>query len=393
MTSAADGLMAETLAGDPPSPECAPLILIVDDTPVNLELVSRILQAEGFRTVRARNGREALERSRPAGIDLILLDVMMPDLSGIEVCAQLKSDPVTADIPIIFLSALDDVNSRVAGLKAGGVDYISKPFHSEEVLARVRIHLRIRQSLALMAREQMTRLEALRQAQQSMLVRPEDLPEAAFAVSYRPLEAVGGDVYDVLSLGEDVFAYFVADISGHGIGPGFLTAAVRALLRQYSSPLYSPEDTMRGINAVMHSTLHDEQYLTACYARLYKRRHTLSVVSAGHPPLIHVSAAGQAGTVAVESDPLGIFGAVVLQKQDIRMQPGDRFFLYTDGLIERRNLPAGGRAAGVELLRQACERCHGMPLAEAVSTVSERIRPAAEPSGDDLLLLGVEIRK
>jgi len=118
-----------------------PTILVVDDTPINLDLVRSVLEAEGFRTLTASNGPLARNLSRTEQPDLILLDVMMPGETGFETCAQLKSDAVTADIPIIFLSSLDDVKSKVTGLKIGGVDYIAKPVHGEEVLARVRVHL------------------------------------------------------------------------------------------------------------------------------------------------------------------------------------------------------------------------------------------------------------
>ena|ERR1035441_8020790 len=100
----------------------APTILVVDDTPTNLDVVRSILEAEGFRTLTASDGPGAREMSRTRQPDLILLDVLMPGETGFETCAQLKSDPVTADIPIIFLSSLDDVKSKVAGLKIGGVD-------------------------------------------------------------------------------------------------------------------------------------------------------------------------------------------------------------------------------------------------------------------------------
>lgn len=312
----------------------SPKILIVDDTPVNVIVLEQILQSEGFRTCSAGNGSTGLTLSRAERPDLILLDVMMPGESGFETCAKLKSDPQTADIPIIFVSALDDVKSKVRGLKIGGVDFVSKPVHGEEVLARVRVHLRIGENNRAIAREHQARIEQLRDAQQAILVRPEDCPAASFAVYYRPLEGAGGDFYDVVTVDSEVFGYFVADVSGHGVSAAFLTSAIKALLRQYSGPLYSPEDTMRGVDTVMRQMLGEEQYLTACYAHLNRRTRRLSVVSAGHPPLIVVSASGRAQTLEMDSDPLGIFSALVIQRKELTVSPGDRLFLYTDGFIE-----------------------------------------------------------
>ena len=170
----------------------------------------------------------------------------MPGESGFETCAQLKSDPATADIPIIFLSSLDDVKSKVEGLKIGGVDYVAKPVHAEEVLARVRVHLRIRETNRALVAQQRARLNDLRGAQQAMLVRPSDHPEANFAVYFEPLEEAGGDFYDVIPLGAGIFGYFVADISGHGVSAAFLTSALKALLRQYSGPCFRPKTPCAG---------------------------------------------------------------------------------------------------------------------------------------------------
>lgn len=367
----------------------APTILVVDDTPTNLLMAKSILESEGFRTLTSGDGVSARHLCRAQQPDLILLDVLMPGESGFDTCAKLKSDPVTADIPIIFLSSLDDVRSKVAGLKMGGVDYIAKPVHGQEVLARVRVHLRIRDTNRALVRQQRARLEQLRDAQQSILVRPEDCPEANFAVYYRPLEEAGGDFYDVIPLGAGIFAYFVADISGHGVSAAFLTSAVKALLRQYGGPVFSPEDTLRGVDSVMGQMLGEEQYLTACYARLNRQSRVLTVVSAGHPPLILVSLDGVVRTVDLASDPLGMFGAATLHRQDLRVARGDRFFMYSDGVIE--SSPGAGRRDGQERLVAACIRHRGAPLAESAATIVRELRLEDSAPEDDLLLLATEV--
>jgi sigma-B regulation protein RsbU (phosphoserine phosphatase) len=366
-----------------------PTILVVDDTPTNLELVSSVLEAEGFRILAAGDGATARALSRAQQPDLILLDVIMPGETGFETCSRLKSDPVTADIPIIFLSALDDVKSKVAGLKIGGVDYIAKPVHGEEVLARVRVHLRIRETNRALVGQHRARLEQLRHAQQAILVRPEDCPEASFAVYYKPLEEAGGDFYDVVGLGAGIYAYFVADISGHGVSAAFLTAAVKALLRQYSGPVFSPEDTMRGVNSVMGQLLGEERYLTACYARLNRQTGRLTVIGAAHPPLILVSRDGVPQILELASDPLGMFGSAILRRQDLQVSRGDRFFLYTDGLIEPS---AGvGRREGLKRLVDACVRHRAAPLGESIVRIVQELRPKEYPKEDDLLLLTAEV--
>ena len=146
---------------------------------------------------------------------------------------------------------------------------------------------------------------------------------------------------------------------------------------------------MRGIDSVMRQMLGEEQYLTACYARLNRRTRRLSVVSAGHPPLMLVSASGEVQTVEMDGDPLGLFSSLVLQRKDVRLSRGDRFFLYSDGLIE--SAPGGGRRLGLNRLADACVRHLGRPLAEAAARIAGELRPDVGTVTDDLLLLAVEV--
>lgn len=116
-------------------------ILIVDDKPENLRLLSTMLTGQGYKVRKAVNGERALQAANAVAPDLILLDVMMPGMNGYETCDHLKAAPETQGIPIVFVSALDDTQGKVKAFKAGGVDYITKPFQEQEVLARVKTHL------------------------------------------------------------------------------------------------------------------------------------------------------------------------------------------------------------------------------------------------------------
>lgn len=116
-------------------------ILIVDDTPANLRLLSGMLVEQGYKVRLAPNGKLALTSARAIPPDLILLDIKMPGMSGYEVCEQLKADPRTREIPVIFISALDQIEDKVKAFRFGGVDYVTKPFQVEEVSARVETHL------------------------------------------------------------------------------------------------------------------------------------------------------------------------------------------------------------------------------------------------------------
>lgn len=119
-------------------------ILCVDDEPVNLELYGAMLEPDGYETVMAESGREALEKARE-GVDLVLLDIMMPGMDGFEVCSRLKADPVTRQVPVVMVTAIADREARMKGLEAGANDFLAKPFDRIELLVRMANLLKVKE--------------------------------------------------------------------------------------------------------------------------------------------------------------------------------------------------------------------------------------------------------
>jgi two-component system, sensor histidine kinase and response regulator len=150
----------------------APNLLLVDDTLANLQLLTGMLRQRGYTLRPAPSGKLALKAARAVPPDLILLDIRMPEMDGYEVCRQLKTDPALAEIPVIFLSALTEPGDKEKAFSEGGVDYITKPFQVEEVIARVKIHLELQsQKRQLRANfESLQRLESLRSDLTHMIV-------------------------------------------------------------------------------------------------------------------------------------------------------------------------------------------------------------------------------
>ncbi|MHC1790753.1 MAG: PP2C family protein-serine/threonine phosphatase [Solidesulfovibrio sp.] len=368
-----------------------PRVLIVDDETINVETLAWMLKEAGFTPLRAASGpagRAMAARDKP---ELIILDIMMPGESGFETCSQLTADPATTDIPIIFISGLDDVENKVRGLKLGAVDYITKPFAREEVLARVKIHIRLRQGLRALLAEQAAKLAQIRDAQQAILVAPEDLPEANFAVRYVPALEAGGDFYDVFPWSDAVMVYFVADISGHDLGASFVTASLKALVRQNANPLYSPVETLKNMNSVLTTLLRDGKHLTASLLFLNRPRNRLTVVNAGHPAPILVTGRGEVEQLAVDGDVLGVFEAVQCGQIERPVAPGDRIFLYTDGLIERFGQAARGRSQGLDRLLAACRETVRLSLDDAVAAIAKATLDGADRPQDDVVLIGIEV--
>jgi two-component system, sensor histidine kinase and response regulator len=144
-----------------PPPPPPPTIMVVDDTPANLLLLEEILSETGYRVTAFPSGELALSAARAAPPDLILLDIMMPGLDGYAVCEQIQQDPQLREVPVLFISALSAVSDKVRAFQAGGVDYVTKPFYAEEVLARVKTHLELREQRQRTERQQVELARAL----------------------------------------------------------------------------------------------------------------------------------------------------------------------------------------------------------------------------------------
>ncbi len=204
-------------------------ILIVDDIPDNIRLLAKILSDRGYEVGKARNGQMALMSVKTDPPDLILLDINMPQMNGYEVCQHLKSDEQTKNIPVIFISALDEVWDKVKAFNVGGVDYITKPFHDEEVLARVANQLQI-QALQNALRKEQQKSENLllnilpkaivEELKQTQKATPMLFEQATFLfadiVRFTPMSSPmpPGDVVDLLNL---VFSSFDALAQQHGV--------------------------------------------------------------------------------------------------------------------------------------------------------------------------------
>jgi sigma-B regulation protein RsbU (phosphoserine phosphatase) len=317
---------------------------------------------------------------------LVLLDINLPDADGFEVCEKLHRGTSAFRTPVLFVSSNQDLATKVRGFAAGAVDYIPKPFASEEVIARVGTHLRLKQAFEALAELQAERIQRLTQAQEIIMPRPEDLPAARFAVAMKQVLQAGGDFYDVIPLGGEVFDYVVADASGHDLAAAFWTAALKALLGEYADPVNAPLDVLRAINSALGRILPAGAFFTVIYARLNRSTGRLIIANAGHPAAIILRRKdGQAIEVRQEGDVLGSFADGCFASDDLQLSKGDRLFLYSDGLIEW----GGSRETGVSRLLAACADGRAATLQENVTRVFATIAADAAAK-DDLLLLGVE---
>lgn len=365
-------------------------ILVVDDNPLNVRLLETTLSKEGYKIFKAFNGTDARKSAMDNKPNLILLDIQMPGEDGFDVIKYLKGKGDTASIPVIFLTGVSEIDAKLEGFELGAVDYITKPFHPLEVSARARLHLKLSIATNSLIRSQAEKLKQISDAQSAMLATPDKYPEAQFGVHYLSLHEAGGDFYEVLPISENIFGYFVADFSGHDLSTSYLTSSVKGLLKQNCSPIYQPLESIKMINDVLVEILPDGKYLTACYVRLNRKTRQLKIISAGHPPACLVPIDGEPRILDFDGDVIGIFKNVLFGHETITVKPGDRFYMYTDGLIESADQKIVW-SEGAGRMLEACVKAKDVPVTEAPEYITRLLCPNTSALEDDIVILAVEV--
>ncbi len=316
-------------------------ILLVDDNPTNLQVLFQTLDGVGCKLLIAKNGEMAISIAGKALPDLILLDIMMPGIDGYEVCRQLKSNAATSDIPVIFLSALGDTEDKVKGLQLGAVDYITKPFQPDEVIARVNTHLtihRLKREVESQKDQLEHELEVVSAVQRKLL--PKQLPVIdgfKLAVHYETSRYAGGDYYDILELSDNCWGFLIADAEGHSAPAAVLMAMTCALFRSYPGSASDPAEVLHYLNEHLCKVA-DPSFMTALYAYYDANAQTVRMARAGHPlPMIFRHSDKKAIELPCPGVyPLGIEPyEIEIPVTETKLESGDRFLIYTDGLTER----------------------------------------------------------
>lgn len=324
-----------------PTPSTQKLILIVDDTPTNLGVISGAL-TDTYKTKVATNGQKALALAAAADKpDLILLDVVMPEMDGYEVCTRLKADPATREIPVIFLTGQTSVEDETRGFSVGGVDYVHKPFSPAIVKARVQSHILLREARAQLAKQLdvlNTELEMARQIQLSIL--PHELPKLPgldIATRFLPMATVGGDFYDFIRIDDKHLGILIADVSGHGLSSALIASMLQVALAGQAAHASQPADVLAGLNKAVSGKF-SMNFVTAAYVYVDLENNLMRYAGAGHPPVMQYrSRTGKADQFMENGMVLGIMDDSAYEALEIPLEPGDRQVLYTDGILEAHN--------------------------------------------------------
>ncbi len=367
-------------------------VLLVDDNPTNLQVLSQTLSGRNYKLSVAKSGEDALRIARKAKPQLVLLDIMMPGMDGYEVCRQLKADPDIRETAVIFLSALDETKDKVKGLELGAVDYITKPFQADEVIARVNTHLtihRLKREVQAKHDELEDELRSVAEEQRKLL--PGQLPEIAglkLGVHYETSRYAGGDYYDIIQLPDNQWGFMMADAAGHSTSAAVLVAMTCAIFR--SNPEL-PTDSANLLNDINKHLCgrSDNSFLTALYMLYDAKTHNLRIARAGHPPPVIYRPQDDN---AIELECKGVWPQAIepygnVPLTETTLQSGDRLMRYTDGITER--FSPGGECYEVERLCEQFARDTGDDPHKIISSLMDDVNRFAGnlPPDDDQAVL------
>ena len=324
-------------------------ILIVDDERLNINVLADLLKPS-YKIMAAINGEQALKAARGVSPpDLILLDIMMPEMDGYEVCRRLKEDPATKDIPVMFVTAMGQEQDETKGLELGAVDYITKPIVPAVVEARVRSHVALRRNM-LELRDAYQVIESQRvrmqdelnigrKIQMSML--RQDFPaypdrsEFSLAATIMPAREVGGDFYDFFFIDRDRLCLCVGDVSGKGVPAALFMAVSKTLVRSRASSDDSPASVMTYVNNALCEGNDACMFVTVFLAILDLKSGELVYSNAGHNPPNIKRAGGELVRLSDRHGMVaGAMDGLAYGESCVGLQRGDALILFTDGVTE-----------------------------------------------------------
>ncbi len=313
-----------------------PTVLIVDDNPDMRNFLVHLLQ-NLYDVHWAENGMVGLDCVDRLSPDIVITDVMMPEMDGNEMTRRLKSNEAHRHIPVIMLTAKAEMVHKLEGLEQGADDFLTKPFNSKELLARIRTLLKTKEYEKEILRrnyEIEQDLEVARLLQGRLLPEHiEGLPGFDLHAVYIPMDKVGGDFYDYNHRGTDI-ELFIADVSGHGLPGAFLAMMTKMSLESVPERDHTSL-TLGHINDVICRSTVNSNFVTAFLCRIDTRTRIMRFSNAGHvPPLIHRRVSGEFLELTAKGMPLGWFRNLSVEEKEIQLLPGDRLFLFTDGITE-----------------------------------------------------------
>ena len=383
-------------------------VLIVDDSVAVQNLLARNLSALGHATHALSTGQEALQYLKTRQVDVIILDVLMPGMTGYQVLRELKKTPGLRDIPVIMISSLDSSENIAQCIKLGAEDYLSKNFEPVILRARVDACMEKRQ----LQKQQEVYLQAIIESQDALarelsdaadyisglLPRPirNDIIETGLA--FIPSAQLGGDFVGHHWLDHETMAAYVLDVSGHGIRSALLSVSLSNTLGSQALPganFYDPGDVLTQLNNTFQQKIEANSYFTIWYGVYNVRTRLLRYATGGSPPafLVMPSEGGDAVPVHELSTRDILLGAEddhIFETKSETLKPGSLLYIFSDGIAEI--IRANGKMLGLPDLQRIFAMLSG-GAQENIDEIINQVRALSmtEAFDDDISILALKI--
>src|SRR5688572_23687465 len=372
-------------------------VLLVDDTKANLDILVEGLKSDHKLSL-ALNGETAMQVAARTPPDLVLLDIVMPGIDGYEVCRRMRQMPETAEVPIMFLSSLEEVQNKTRGFEAGANDYLTKPFEMLEVKARVRSLLKAK-AYSDAAKEQIaSELRVAREIQMGMLPRDFAGVEQAYGVNVgavlEPAREVGGDLYGVCAAGAERLVIFLGDVSGKGIAASRFMVRAIGLARLLAREIIEPERILARLNDELATDNPSGMFVTFLCAVFEPKSGQLTLANAGHCRPVLLSAREPARwAVRKLGTALGFEPGLEFERTELTLHGGDALIIYSDGVSEAFNFLE--ECYGNDRLLTEASGLAGQSASDIATTLLQNVRAFAgsAPQSDDIAILVMKIQQ
>jgi sigma-B regulation protein RsbU (phosphoserine phosphatase) len=370
-------------------------VLIVDDAKTNLDILVEGLKSDHKLSL-ALNGETALQVAARTPPDLVLLDIVMPGMDGYEVCRRMRQMPETAEVPIMFLSSLEEVQNKTRGFEAGANDYLTKPFEMLEVKARVKSLLKAKAYSDAVKEQIASELRVAREIQMGML--PHDFAgvEQAYGVSFgavlEPAREVGGDLYGVCSAGPERMLVFLGDVSGKGIPASMFMVRAISLARLLARDIAEPDRILARLNDELAQDNPSGMFVTFLCAVFEPATRRLTMANAGHcRPVLLPAGGSPCWAVKNLGTALGFEPGLEFQRTELTLGEGDTLIFYSDGVTEAFNLSE--ECYGDKRLLTDAGSLSGQRPPAITTELLQKVRAFAgnAPQSDDIAILAFKV--
>jgi phosphoserine phosphatase RsbU/P len=373
-------------------------VLVAEDHPMSRRMLEAFLSAR-YSVVTAASGREAVDAARRERPDIVLLDVEMPDMDGFQAIDILKQGVIDQAVPVIFLTARNDSESREKGLEAGAVDYITKPYDKQELSIKVKNHLALYEARKQIEERNMVMAREMETASQLQgLLLPQEHPRTDklhFSFLYRPFSATGGDFYDFVELSDSRIGFVQVDVSGHGVASAMIGAMFKMAFQSFAPAKPSPAELLTMINDEMFRVLPDSDFLTVFYGVVDTESLELTFTNAGHPrPLLLRSASRAIEELSIGGMLVGVLPGAEYEEGIVQLMDRDRLLMFTDGVTETFVDNRLDEAYGEERLKQIFRKNQHMEPDDVLTSIVDDLERFSGASSfeDDITLLMLSVK-